>query len=145
MGTSSKGDMGAFQPPEAQDILGPTIQRPSLHPKDRVIMSCLQCRRQPALRGTSKCRHCGWPQSRGRWCAQVEIHFTASAKEYPPQLCKALVYSSFLSLQRVRTSGFAHISWDSLDAGALTWALALADHSCHFSSTTYLPDFQPNV
>ena len=69
---------------------------------------------------------------------------TSAAKEYPPQLCEALIRSAFLSLKmRVQRSGVHHVPWDNLDAGAREWVQALATCSCTSFAASYLPDYQP--
>ena len=69
---------------------------------------------------------------------------TSAAKEYPPQLCEALIRSAFSSLKmRVQSSGVHQVAWDNLDAGAREWVQALATRSCTSFATSYLPDYQP--
>jgi hypothetical protein len=71
---------------------------------------------------------------------------TSAAKEYPPQLCEALIKSAFQSLrQRIQCSGLHHVQWDTLDVNARSWAQALADQSCSAFAASFLPDYQPAV
>ncbi|CAL1162802.1 unnamed protein product [Cladocopium goreaui] len=67
-------------------------------------------------------------------------------KEYPPGLCEALARSAFQSIRlRIQRSGVKSVQWQDFDATAHSWAQALACQSTISFSSSFLPDYQPQL
>ena len=71
---------------------------------------------------------------------------TAAAKEYPSRLCLALTEAAIGGLHdRFRREGLHRLSGSSIPKGVYAWLTALEEASAHFSTESFLPDYQPAV
>eukprot|EP00438_Fugacium_kawagutii_P019378 Skav207918 [mRNA] locus=scaffold190:418633:423325:+ [translate_table: standard] len=80
----------------------------------------------------------------GGWDVTARAWKTASAKEYPPQLSKAMAISIMDSLAyRTRQFGVKSTALDGMTPRTQEWFFRIIRHSAAVREQSYMPDYQP--
>lgn len=80
----------------------------------------------------------------GGWDAEKKAWKTASAKEYPVQLSKALTFCLLDGLyHRITQHGVKLVDFSAIDAVTQHWFLRTVQRSSCVSRQSFLPDYQP--
>eukprot|EP00438_Fugacium_kawagutii_P031230 Skav211061 [mRNA] locus=scaffold314:89953:93480:- [translate_table: standard] len=79
----------------------------------------------------------------GGWNIYDRCYRTAAAKEYPPKLCRAMVWSTLnVARKRIAREGARVVPWTSLPERERSWLNQLASAALELSHE-FMPDYQP--